>query len=150
MKDKKTAAFWTLGIGVFLILLLALCPPYVWERMGSYGASSGRAISQSYNSWMTSPRDGHVIMVADAAMDSQQGRRYTQVAAAPRQSSRPRCLRWHTVQRGQTQWFLAKAYNNMRDKQQWLKGMRWISGKRAGDTSLRVGESVCVRWVKTV
>ena len=144
MKIKTSAAYWTVGLGLFAVLLLLLCPPQFWNQIDRYGHSGRTAIS-NYRPWDGYSSD-RVILVADAPMTRQQPYQRPQ----PAQSRKPVCKRWHKVKRGQTQWFLAQAYNNRKDKQQWMKGMRWLSGKHAWDTSLKVGESICVSWTRTV
>jgi len=148
MKVKTSAAYWTVGIGVFVVLLLLLTPPYFWRSAGSvisstadsYGSygSAGRVIdSNMQSSWKSR---GPVLIAERAAVQPQR--------APVKHSKKPACLRWHTVKRGQTQWHLAQAYNNRKNKQEWLRGMRWLSGKRTNDASLKVGESVCVSWAR--
>ncbi|PWQ94572.1 hypothetical protein [Leucothrix arctica] len=139
MKDKKIAAYSTVGIGVFVVLILLLCPPEIWAKVGATGMSSGAAISKTFRSWDVGGRE-RVVTAARPANTRPQN--YST-------RKRPACFRWHTVQRGQTQWFLATAYSQQKDKQQWLRSMRWISRKYQGDTKLSVGESVCVRWAST-
>ena len=139
MKDKKIAAYSTIGIGVFVVLALLLCPPEIWAKVGATGRTGSAVISNKFRSWEVRGRE-NVITAARAANARPQ--RYTA-------RKRPDCLRWHTVQRGQTQWYLATAYSQQKDKQQWLRSMRWISRKYQGDTKLSEGESVCVRWTRS-
>ena len=136
MKDKKIAAYSTIGIGVFVVLVLLLCPPEIWAKVGGTGRV---VITRTICAWEVCGRE-NVITAARAANARPQ--RYTA-------RKRPDCLRWHTVQRGQTQWYLATAYSQQKDKQQWLRSMRWISRKYQGDTKLSEGESVCVRWTRS-
>jgi len=68
--------------------------------------------------------------------------------AAPPQ--RPACLKWHRARKGETQWKLARYYAGRANKWHWLKAMRWASRKGANDTVLKVGESVCVNWRRSV
>ena len=63
---------------------------------------------------------------------------------------RPACLKWHRVRRGETQWKLARHYAGRGDKWHWIKAMRWVSRKSAGDSVLKAGESVCVNWRRAV
>lgn len=65
-------------------------------------------------------------------------------------NQRPACLKWHKARRGETQWKLARHYAGRANKWHWLKAMRWASRKSAGDTVLKIGESVCVNWRRTV
>lgn len=62
------------------------------------------------------------------------------------QSHRPDCITWYKVKKGDTQWAIASRYSKHLDKKSWLKSMRWVSRKGVGDTSMSVGESVCVEW----
>lgn len=154
IKIQKSAAYWTIGIGVFVVLVLLLCPPHIWRSIeasigsfnsstqSSYG-SAGRVIdSQVADSWKLGMSGSSVKFVSDKTATSPQ-------RSSVKRSIKPACLRWHKVKRGQTQWYLAQAYNNRKNKQEWLRGMRWLSGKRTNDASLKVGESVCVRWART-
>ena len=145
IKIKKSAAYWTLGIGAFLLLALMLCPPHIWTKVESLGHSGYVTASNKVDSWVSRRPSGNVIMVADASMGRPQQQQRQKVF-----HTKPRCLRWHRVKRGQTQWFLAQAYNNRKNKQEWLRGMRWLSGKRTNDDTLKVGESVCVHWARRV
>ncbi len=140
MKIKSSAAYWTIGLGVFAVLVLLLCPPIIWEKIGVAGYTSGRSFMDNTRSWVRRGNENVVIAV--------KGAMHRPKWTPSRQNKKPRCLRWHTAKRGQTQWFLAKAYAPNDDTHQWLKGMRWISQKHEGDSKLRVGESVCVRWVR--
>jgi hypothetical protein len=154
IKIQKNAAYWTIGIGLFTVLVLLLSPPHFWKSIesivssksssyGSYG-SAGRVIdSKVHDSWKSRMRSSNMFLVSDKAETSPQ-------RAPAKQSTKPACLRWHKVKRGQTQWHLAQAYNNRKNKQEWLRGMRWLSGKRTNDASLKIGESVCVRWARRV
>jgi hypothetical protein len=63
---------------------------------------------------------------------------------------RPACLKWHTARKGETQWKLARHYAGRANKWHWMKAMRWVSSKSANDSVLRVGESVCVNWRRSV
>jgi len=67
---------------------------------------------------------------------------------APYNSSnrRPDCLNWYKVKKGDTQWSVAVRYSKNVDKKDWLKSMRWVSRKGVGDTSMSIGESVCIEW----
>lgn len=149
MKVKKSAAYWTVGLGAFAVAALLLCPPDLWTKVAGVGKSGHIIAANHYRSW-TSRSNGNVILVADASMTRPQPQRSGQKNTKQKNTKPPSCLRWHKVQRGQTQWFLATAYNNRKNKQEWLRGMRWISGKRTNDASLKVGESVCVRWARRV
>ena len=63
---------------------------------------------------------------------------------------RPACLKWHRARRGETQWKLARHYAGRANKWHWMKSMRWVSRKGANDSVLKVGESVCVNWRRSV
>lgn len=63
-----------------------------------------------------------------------------------RGGNRPNCLKWYRVSRGDTQWSLAQRFTSQKDKNQWLRSMRWISHKSVGDEDIKAGESVCVTW----
>lgn len=64
--------------------------------------------------------------------------------------SRPRCSKWHAATSGESQWEIARQYAQHADKARWIKSMRWVSGKRADDASLKLGEPVCVNWSKVI
>lgn len=60
------------------------------------------------------------------------------------------CLKWHAVSSGENQWVIARRYGPKTDRLRWLRNMRLASGKRLDDTSLKIGESICVGWNKIV
>ena len=63
---------------------------------------------------------------------------------------RPKCYKWHTVGKGETQWVLSERYSSHSDTWRWIKSMRWMSRKSEGDEGLKAGESVCVSWARSV
>ena len=59
---------------------------------------------------------------------------------------RPRCEKRYRVRQSDTQWSIAERFATQADKNQWIRSMRWVSGKQIGDTRLAIGELLCVGW----
>ena len=74
----------------------------------------------------------------------------SKVAIVNSSSQRPECLTWYKVKKGDTQWSVASRYSKHSDKKHWLKSMRWVSRKGVGDTSMSIGESVCIEWAMSI
>lgn len=72
------------------------------------------------------------------------------VAVVNSSNQRPECLTWYIVKKGDTQWAVASRYSKHSDKKHWLKSMRWVSRKGVGDTSMNIGESVCIEWAASI
>lgn len=59
---------------------------------------------------------------------------------------RPPCKKRYRVLQGDTQWSISERFATQADKHQWIRSMRWVSGKQIGDTRLAIGELLCVGW----